>query len=105
MSGPGGYGLANPYVSDKSKLTAGLLQLMLGFFLGLGGVGRLYAGNTPIGVTQVVLSVIGWFSLCLGAALIFPLLIFAGLWIWFVIDGIIMLAGNPVDGQGRPLRG
>jgi hypothetical protein len=27
-----------------------------------------------------------------------------GLWVWFVVDGIIMLAGRPVDGQGRPLR-
>src|SRR5690242_5507203 len=45
--GPGQYGLdlyGNP-LSDKSKLTAGLLNLLLPF-----GVGRFYLGYTGIGV-------------------------------------------------------
>lgn len=96
-------GTGVPY-SDKSKVTAGLLQLLLGLLLGIGGVGRLYAGNTALGVTQLVLSFVGWFSLCLGSMLIFPLFVFTGLWIWFWVDGIVMLAGRPVDGYGRPLR-
>jgi hypothetical protein len=92
-----------PY-SDKSKLTAGLLQLLLGLMLGLGGVGRLYAGNTALGVTQIVLSVVGWICLVCLSWLIVPILVFVGLWIWFWVDGIVMLAGRPVDGYGRPLR-
>ena len=92
-----------PY-SDKSKLTAGLLQLLLGVLLGLGGVGRLYAGQTGLGVVQVVLSVVGWVSVCCASFLFFPIFLFFGLWLWWLIDGIVILAGHPVDGQGRPLR-
>jgi len=92
-----------PY-SDKSKVVAGLLQLLLGALLGLGGVGRTYAGNVGLGVTQIVLSVVGWGSFWCGFLFILPWLVFFGLWVWFVVDGIVMLAGRPVDGQGRLLR-
>jgi hypothetical protein len=92
-----------PY-SEKSKVVAGLLQLLLGGLLALGGVGRTYAGNTGLGVTQIVLSVIGWASFWCGFLLIVPWFISFGLWVWFVVDGIVMLAGRPVDGQGRLLR-
>ncbi len=94
-----------PY-SDKSKLAAGLLQLLPSLFFGLGGIGRLYAGNIALGVTQLVLAiVVAWPSLICGWALFFlPYLLAFGLWLWFVVDGIILLAGRPVDGQGRPLR-
>jgi TM2 domain-containing membrane protein YozV len=92
-----------PY-SDKSKLAAGLLQLLPGFFLGLGGIGRLYAGYTSLGVVQIVVSVIGWISFWCGFLLVFPFLIFFGAWLWAIIDGIILLAGRPTDPQGRLLR-
>jgi TM2 domain-containing membrane protein YozV len=98
-----GYAAPGAY-SDKSKLAAGLLQLLPAFFLGLGGIGRLYAGNIGLGVAQIVLSVVGWVSFWCGFFLFLPFLIFFGLWLWFVIDGILVLAGRPVDGQGRPLR-
>ncbi|MFI5909133.1 TM2 domain-containing protein [Dactylosporangium sp. NPDC051541] len=94
-----------PY-SDKNKLAAGLLQLLPGLFFALGGIGRLYAGNVALGVTQLILSVVvGWSSVFCGLFFLgIPWLITAGLWLWFIIDGIMMLAGRPVDGQGRPLR-
>jgi TM2 domain-containing membrane protein YozV len=93
-----------PY-SDKTKLVAGLLQLLPGLFFAIGGIGRLYAGNIALGVTQLILSfVVGWVSFFCGFFLLFPFLITGGLWLWFIIDGIMMLAGRPVDGQGRPLR-
>jgi len=99
-----------PY-SDKNKLVAGLLQLLPGIFFGLGGIGRLYAGNVALGVTQLVLSVVvGWSAFVCGIFLwavllgFIPWLVTGGLWLWFVIDGIMMLAGRPVDGQGRLLR-
>ncbi|MBX6751323.1 MAG: hypothetical protein IRY85_16940 [Micromonosporaceae bacterium] len=90
-----------PY-SDKSKVTAGLLQLLLGL-LAIGGVGRLYAGNTALGATQLALAVVGWLFLCGPFAAVAFFVLF-GLWIWFWVDGIVMLAGRPVDGYGRPLR-
>ena len=95
-----------PY-SDKSKLfVAGLLQLLPGLFLGLGGIGRIYAGKIALGITQIVLAVVvGWTAIICG---IFSFgltwIVSFGLWVWFVVDGIVMLAGRPVDGQGRPLR-
>ncbi|GAA0251605.1 NINE protein [Cryptosporangium japonicum] len=96
--------------SDKSKLAAGLLQLLPGFFLGLGGIGRLYAGHSVMGTVQLVTTVLGWGSFWLaicGSFLVLPLLFFvvyAAGWLWFVIDGIMLLAGSPTDGDGRPLR-
>lgn len=85
-----------PY-SDKSKIVAGLLQLFLGSF----GVGRFYMGSTGIGAAQLVLFVVG---LVLTVVLI-GLFLLAGLWLWTFIDGIVLLAGNPKDAQGRLLRG
>jgi hypothetical protein len=113
LSGPPsmGYGPMNPayamggqQMSDKSKITAGLLQLLLGLFFTLGGVGRLYAGNTTLGMVQIGATVVAWVSFWCGFLLVLPFVITAGIWIWFVVDGIIMLAGRPVDGQGRLLR-
>jgi TM2 domain-containing membrane protein YozV len=107
VTGAAGYGydpVTGQPLSDKSKVVAGLLQLLLGALFGLGGVGRLYAGNVGLGVTQLVLSVLGWFSFWCGFVLFLPFAIFVGLWIWFIVDGIVMLAGRPVDGQGRLLR-
>ena len=102
---PGVDPLTGQLLSDKSKITAGLLQLVLGFLFTLGGVGRLYAGNTTIGVVQIVATVIAWSSFWCGfVALFIPWILWVGIWVWFVIDGIVMLAGRPVDGQGRLLR-
>ena len=70
-----------PY-SDRSKVVAGLLQLFLPI-----GIGRLYAGHTGIGIAQLLLTV--FFGLGV---------------IWAFIDGIVILAGRPTDGKGRPLR-
>jgi TM2 domain-containing membrane protein YozV len=70
-----------PY-SDRSKVVAGLLQLFLPI-----GIGRLYAGHTGIGVAQLLL------TLFFGIGMI-----------WAFIDGIVILAGRPTDGHGRPLR-
>ncbi|MGI5243976.1 hypothetical protein [Dactylosporangium sp. CA-139066] len=94
-----------PY-SDKSKLVAGLLQLLPAIVFLVGGIGRLYAGNIALGVTQLILSItVGWLCVICGLFLLgVPFIIAGGLWLWFVIDGIMMLAGRPVDGQGRPLR-
>ncbi|MBV1852071.1 hypothetical protein KUA19_18205 [Catellatospora sp. NEAU-YM18] len=96
-------------MSDKSKVVAGLLQLLPGFFMGLGGIGRLYAGHTTVGILQICATVVGWISFWCGFflnifVLFIPFLIYGAIWLWFVVDGVVLLAGNPVDGQGRPLR-
>lgn len=69
-----------PY-SDRIKVIGALLQLFLPF-----GTGRFYTGHTGIAVAQLVLVMFG-----------------VGV-VWSFIDGIVMLAGNPTDPDGRPLR-
>ncbi|HET7667244.1 MAG TPA: TM2 domain-containing protein [Mycobacterium sp.] len=71
-------------LSDKSKLTAGLLQIFLGGF----GVGRFYLGYTNIGVLQLVVTIV---TCGIGS-------------IWGLIDGILILIGNVPDPEGRTLR-
>ncbi len=51
--------------SDKSKTTAGLLQILLGF-IGICGIGRLYIGSTTIGVLQLLGLFLGYILLFLG---------------------------------------
>ncbi|HEY0699089.1 MAG TPA: TM2 domain-containing protein [Micromonospora sp.] len=71
-------------VSDKSKVVAGILGILLGGF----GVGRFYIGDTRTGVLQLVVTLV---TCGLGS-------------IWGLIDGILILINGGVDGQGRPLR-
>jgi TM2 domain-containing membrane protein YozV len=91
----GAYG-ANPYApygvhpvtgvpySDKTKLIAGLLQILLPF-----GIGRFYLGDTRTGIWQLVVTL----ATCGVGSL------------WSFIDGIIILATDDVtDAEGRPLR-
>jgi TM2 domain-containing membrane protein YozV len=88
---PTGYsgGVATPpfagQVSDKSKIAAGLLGLLLGSI----GVHRFYLGFTGIGILQIVVTIAtcgigGW---------------------WGIIEGIMILVGSMNrDAQGRILR-
>jgi TM2 domain-containing membrane protein YozV len=92
-----------PY-SDKSKMIAALLQILPAVLLSVGGVGRLYAGNTNMGIIQLIATVVGWASFWCGFVLFFPFILWVGLVIWFVVDGILMFTGRPVDGQGRLLK-
>lgn len=75
-----------PY-SDKSKIVAGLLQL-LGLF-GLVGIGRMYLGQVGYGIAQLI---VGWVTFGIGA------------WIWGIIDAVLILTDRVRDRQGRPLR-
>jgi TM2 domain-containing membrane protein YozV len=87
MSPDAPYGIepttGRPY-SDKQKLVAGLLQIFLGSF----GVGRFYTGHIGLAIAQIAVT---WLTCGAGA-------------LWPLIDGIMMLAGNVTDAQGRPLR-
>ena len=73
--------------SDKSKVVAGLLQL-LGLF-GLVGIGRIYLGYTGLGVAQLI---VGLVTCGIGAI------------VWGIIDAILLLTDKVRDPQGRPLR-
>ncbi|MCW2604243.1 MAG: hypothetical protein JWN61_2378 [Pseudonocardiales bacterium] len=66
--------------SDKQKLVAGLLQILVGSV----GAGRWYLGNYGVATAQ--------------------LLTCGGLGIWALIDGIMILLGKVPDKEGRPLR-
>jgi TM2 domain-containing membrane protein YozV len=70
--------------SSRSKVVAGLLQLLLG---GL-GIGRFYMGHTGMGIAQALVTV---FTCGLGG-------------IWGLVDGIVILASDVRDAQGLPLR-
>ncbi len=99
-SGPAYYHPAMPYVlapaapygidpltglpwSDKSKVTAGLLQVLLPI-----GIGRFYMGQPGLGVAQLLVAI---FTCGIG------------MW-WSAIDGIVILAGHPRDGKGLPMK-
>jgi TM2 domain-containing membrane protein YozV len=75
-----------PY-SDKSKIVAGLLQLL--GIVGLVGIGRIYFGQTGLGVAQLIVGIV---TCGIGAV------------IWGIIDAILMLTDKVRDPQGRPLR-
>ena len=72
-----------PY-SDKSKLVAGLLQILIPL-----GIGRFYIGDTKIGVWQLIVTIV---TCGIGG-------------LWPFIDGIMILVGDTKDSNGRPLRG
>jgi len=91
---PGAYGVSSttPYgihpvtgipYSDKSKLVAGLLQILIPI-----GIGRFYIGDNRTGVLQLVVTLV---TCGIGA-------------LWPFIDGIIMLATDSKDANGYMLR-
>ncbi len=94
---PGGYtDPAAPYgrhpltgepLSDKSKVVAGLLQLL--GLVGLVGIGRIYLGYTGLGVAQLI---VGLVTCGIGAV------------VWGIVDAVLILTDKVRDPQGRPLR-
>jgi TM2 domain-containing membrane protein YozV len=91
---PGAYGVSSttPYgihpvtgipYSDKSKIVAGLLQILIPI-----GIGRFYIGDNKTGVLQLVVTLI---TCGIGA-------------LWPFVDGIIMLATDSKDANGYMLR-
>lgn len=78
---------------QKSKLAAGLLALFLGSF----GIHNFYLGYTGKAVGQLVGSLVGGVITC-GVAT-------AGIAIWAVVEGILILSGViNTDANGVPLK-
>ncbi|WP_181776295.1 DUF1707 domain-containing protein [Amycolatopsis pittospori] len=71
-----------PY-SPKSKVAAGVLQIVLPF-----GIGRFYTGHIGIALAQLAVVV---FSCGIGV-------------VWPIVDGIVLLANGGTDSQGHRLR-
>lgn len=85
-------------LSDKSKVVAGLLQLL--GLVGVLGIGRLYLGYTSLGVTQLLVGLFGAFiigMLTCGIGLLIPA-------IWGIVDAVMILTDKVPDPMGRPLR-
>ena len=74
-------------LSDKSKVVAGLLQLL--GLLGIVGIGRIYLGYTGLGVAQLI---VGLVTCGIGAI------------IWGIVDAVLILTDKVRDPAGRPLR-
>ncbi|WP_049570607.1 TM2 domain-containing protein [Streptomyces sp. SBT349] len=80
-SAPFGYDPMGRPLSPKSKIVAGVLQILLGGV----GAGRWYTGHTGMAIAQ--------------------LLTCGGFGIWALIDGIIFLTSNDrTDASGRVLK-
>ena len=98
---PPGYPQPGAYYDQKSKLAAGLL----GIFLGQFGVHNFYLGNTGKAVGQLVGTIVGYVLLIV----IIGIFIIAGISIWALIEGILILSAQPgsrpwgVDARGVPL--
>lgn len=77
-----------PGYSQKSRVAAGVLGLLLGAF----GIHNFYLGNTKRGLIQLLVSVC---TCGIGAI---------GIQVWALIESIQILTGNiQVDGKGVPL--
>ena len=80
--------------SDKSKVIAGLLQLL--GLVGVLGIGRIYLGNTTLGITQLLGCLVFGIVTC-GIGFIVPV-------IWGIIDAVLIFTDRVRDSAGRPLR-
>lgn len=83
----GRHPLTGEPLSDKSKLVAGLLQLI--GLVGIVGIGRIYLGQTGFGIAQLIVGVI---TCGLGAV------------IWGIVDAVLIFTDKVRDPEGRPLR-
>lgn len=83
----GRHPLTGEPLSDKSKVVAGLLQLI--GLVGIVGIGRIYLGYTGLGIAQLV---VGLVTCGIGAV------------IWGIVDAVLLLTDKVRDPQGRPLR-
>ncbi len=86
-----------PQVSEKSRLTATLLTLLV---VGIFGAHRFYLGKVGTAVAMLVLGVLGVVTIWFGFGAIF--LIVVG--IWAFVDFILAVAGKAKDKKGKPVR-
>jgi TM2 domain-containing membrane protein YozV len=83
----GRHPLTGEPLSDKSKVVAGLLQLL--GIVGIVGIGRIYLGQIGLGVAQLIVGIV---TCGIGAI------------VWGIVDAVLILTDNVRDSHGRPLR-
>jgi TM2 domain-containing membrane protein YozV len=81
-SPPGSYDHEGEYVSDKNRLLALLLALLVGCF----GIHRFYVGKTGTGVVMLLLDL--------------TLIGFAVTGVWAMVDALFIAFGEFTDGNG-----
>lgn len=87
---PGSPGYGGLAWSDKSRIAAGVLQIVLPF-----GIGRFYTGHTGVAIAQLLLFFFGLLTFGSTSAIAV---------IWCLIDGIVLLANtDSTDAAGRRL--
>ncbi len=85
------------YDPRKSRTLAGIFGILFGYF----GVHNFYLGYTSKAVIQLCVSIVGLLLSCLGIGIF----IVAGIAIWGLVEGIMILAGSiNADAKGVPLR-
>lgn len=95
----------NPPRAPRSRNTAGLLQLIPALCGCAPGIGRLYGRWTVLGTTQIIATMMSWLAACAfsrasdGLSLFIPALVY----LWGVIDGIVVLSTRGPDGDGNPM--
>ena len=110
MGYPGGWSESEPYrqypgspnqvvFSEKSRVTAGVLQLI--GVLGFVGFGRLYLGHIGIAIAQFIGALFAGGAL---AATLGDWAVPMGPAIVGIIDGALILTGRVLDGHGRALK-
>jgi TM2 domain-containing membrane protein YozV len=82
-------------VSPKSRLAATLLA----FFLGGFGAHRFYIGKIGTAVTMLILTIVGYATIWL----LFGFIPLAVVWVWNLIDFIMIVAGSMKDNTGLPI--
>ncbi len=81
--------------SPKSRLAATILA----FFLGELGAHRFYIGKTATAVVMLVLTIIGYATI----VFLFGFIPLAVVWVWNLIDFIMIVAGTMKDSKGLPI--
>jgi TM2 domain-containing membrane protein YozV len=82
-------------VSAKSRTIA----LLLSIFLGQVGAHRFYLGKIGTAVVMLILTIVGYATI----VLIFGFIPLAVVWVWNLIDLIMIIAGSMKDKEGKPV--
>ena len=88
-------GYQQPINGQKSFLVAILLAVFVGGF----GVHRFYLGHTNTAITMLVLHVVGVLTACIYVGFF----LLAIVWVWAIVDIIMIATGSLGDASGMPL--
>lgn len=82
-------------VSEKNWIAT----LLLCFFLGSFGIHHFYAGKVGLGITQLLLTIVGFITAVFGG---FVLNIAVGIWV--LVDFIMIIVGSFKDKEGNLIK-